>query len=195
MSDSSFELTEKGGARHSHSKEIDGHPYLTQQQEILVEASEPSFAVHDGGDVEANAAGSLHQVRTGTSLRQVPSSKPSVNNIRSVPNGGTIAWLQVLASFFLFFNSWGIVNTFGMSRTWLVTFVFDYLANDPHQDHTRPTMKPASFPTPLHQTSRGLAAYKPSCSCSSELSLDLFTTPDMSTRSCLSDRSLLFSGK
>ena len=131
MSDSSFELTEKGGARHSDSKEIDGHPYLTQQQEILVEASEPSFAGHDGGDVEANAAGSLHQVRTGTSLRQVPSSKPSVNNIRSVPNGGTIAWLQVLASFFLFFNSWGIVNTFGMSRTWLVTFIFDNLANDP----------------------------------------------------------------
>jgi hypothetical protein len=117
MSDSSLELTEKG-ARHSHSKEINGHPYLTQQQEILVEASEPPFTVHNGEDVEANGA-ALHQVRTGTSLRQVPSSKPSVNNIRSVPNGGTIAWLQVLASFFLFFNSWGIVNTFGMlCHTW-----------------------------------------------------------------------------
>jgi hypothetical protein len=116
MSDSSFELTEKGGTRHSQSKEISDHPYLTQQQEVLVEASEPSSSVHDDKDVEANGDG-LHQVRTGTSLRQVPSSKPSVNNIRSVPNGGTIAWLQVLASFFLFFNSWGIVNTFGMSQS------------------------------------------------------------------------------
>lgn len=24
----------------------------------------------------------------------------------SIPNGGTIAWLQVLAGFFMFFNSW-----------------------------------------------------------------------------------------
>jgi hypothetical protein len=134
MSDSSFEDTEKGAR---HSKETSGQPYLTQMQEDLIEASEPPFTVHDSEDVEANTA-SLHQVRTGTSLRQVPSSKPSVNNIRSVPNGGTIAWLQVLASFFLFFNSWGIVNTFGMfhhpwrslwSRTWLFNMTFDYLAN------------------------------------------------------------------
>lgn len=24
----------------------------------------------------------------------------------SIPNGGTVAWLQVLAGFFMFFNSW-----------------------------------------------------------------------------------------
>jgi len=108
---SSFEDTEKGVF---HSKETHGdQPHLTQQQEDLLEAAEPPFTVHDREDVEENAGG-LHQVRTGTSLRQVPSSKPSVNNIRSVPNGGTVAWLQVVASFFLFFNSWGIVNTFGM---------------------------------------------------------------------------------
>lgn len=135
MSDSSFEDTEKG-ARHSKDT-VDGQPYLTQQQEDLLEASEPPFTVRSGEDDEAKAAG-LHQVRTGTSLRQVPSSKPSVNNIRSVPNGGTIAWLQVLASFFLFFNSWGIVNTFGMfhdkcesARTWLADEVLDNFANKP----------------------------------------------------------------
>ena len=31
------------------------------------------------------------------------------------PNGGTKAWLQVLGGFFLFFNTWGILNTFGPS--------------------------------------------------------------------------------
>ena len=27
-----------------------------------------------------------------------------------VPNGGTKAWLQVLGSFFLFFNTWGMLR-------------------------------------------------------------------------------------
>ena len=103
MSDSSFEDAEKG-VRHSKDS---GSPHLTQQQEDLLEAAEPPFTVHDGHDGEENAA-ELRKINT------VASSKPSVNNIRSVPNGGTTAWLQVLASFFLFFNSWGIVNTFGM---------------------------------------------------------------------------------
>lgn len=29
------------------------------------------------------------------------------------PNGGTRAWLQVLGAFFLNFNTWGLINTFG----------------------------------------------------------------------------------
>lgn len=30
-----------------------------------------------------------------------------------VPNGGLQAWLQVLGSWMLFFNTWGLLNTFG----------------------------------------------------------------------------------
>ena len=30
------------------------------------------------------------------------------------PNGGTTAWLQVVGSWMLFFNTWGILNTFGV---------------------------------------------------------------------------------
>ncbi|GFF27512.1 monocarboxylate permease homologue, mch4 [Aspergillus udagawae] len=33
-------------------------------------------------------------------------------------NGGLQAWLQVAGSFFLFFNSWGTVNTFGVFQTY-----------------------------------------------------------------------------
>ncbi|GAM37667.1 hypothetical protein TCE0_024r07773 [Talaromyces pinophilus] len=44
--------------------------------------------------------------------------KESVHSVSSVPNGGTQAWLQVLAAHFLFFNSWGIVNTFGSYETY-----------------------------------------------------------------------------
>ncbi|KAI8624058.1 MFS general substrate transporter [Xylariaceae sp. FL1651] len=34
------------------------------------------------------------------------------------PNGGVRAWLQVLGGFMLFFNSWGILNTFGVLQTY-----------------------------------------------------------------------------
>ncbi|KIA75822.1 hypothetical protein HK57_00436 [Aspergillus ustus] len=33
------------------------------------------------------------------------------------PNGGIRAWLQVLGSFFLFFNTWGIINSYGVFQT------------------------------------------------------------------------------
>lgn len=33
-------------------------------------------------------------------------SKHSVNNVSSIPNGGLTAWLQVVGSFFLMFNTW-----------------------------------------------------------------------------------------
>ncbi|TAQ87456.1 hypothetical protein B7494_g4213 [Chlorociboria aeruginascens] len=45
------------------------------------------------------------------------SSAGSTRIISEIPNGGLMAWLQVVGSFFLFFNSWGIVNTFGVYQT------------------------------------------------------------------------------
>ena len=38
------------------------------------------------------------------------------------PNGGLPAWFQVSGSFFLFFNSWGIINTFGVFQTYYETY-------------------------------------------------------------------------
>jgi MFS family permease len=35
-----------------------------------------------------------------------------------VPNGGLQAWLHVVAGFFLFFNTWGILNAFGVFQTY-----------------------------------------------------------------------------
>lgn len=36
-------------------------------------------------------------------------SRPVTSSASDVPNGGAKAWLQVLGSFFLFFNTWGIL--------------------------------------------------------------------------------------
>ncbi|KAK3343238.1 major facilitator superfamily domain-containing protein [Neurospora tetraspora] len=34
------------------------------------------------------------------------------------PNGGLAAWLQVASVFFIFFNTWGLLNTFGIFQTY-----------------------------------------------------------------------------
>ncbi|KAL4902030.1 hypothetical protein BDW74DRAFT_169777 [Aspergillus multicolor] len=34
------------------------------------------------------------------------------------PNGGLVAWLHVAAGFMLFFNTWGMLNTFGVFQTY-----------------------------------------------------------------------------
>ncbi|KAF2274071.1 MFS general substrate transporter [Westerdykella ornata] len=56
-----------------------------------------------------------------TDFERVASKQPSVNNVSSIPNGGLRAWLQVLGAFFLFFNSWGIINTFGSYQAYYET--------------------------------------------------------------------------
>ncbi|SCO91259.1 related to monocarboxylate transporter [Fusarium oxysporum] len=38
-----------------------------------------------------------------------------------IPNGGLTAWLQVTGSFFLFFNTWGIINSYGVFQTYYET--------------------------------------------------------------------------
>lgn len=38
-----------------------------------------------------------------------------------VPDGGLTAWLQVAGSFFLYWNSWGLVNAFGVYQTYYQT--------------------------------------------------------------------------
>ena len=89
-----------------------GEVHLTRAQEDAIEALEPPFTEKDD-DLEQSGAHS-----DGGSLTKVQSEKPSVNNIKSVPNGGLNAWLQVISSFFVFFNTWGIINAFGIYQTY-----------------------------------------------------------------------------
>lgn len=111
MSNSSLEDVEKEiGLPKSEEIDVD-EPHLTQQQEDLHEAAEPPFTALNGPISESHAG-------NGTPLEKITSAKPSINNIKSVPNGGLRAWLQVLGSFFLFWNTWGIINTFGTYQTY-----------------------------------------------------------------------------
>jgi predicted MFS family arabinose efflux permease len=49
---------------------------------------------------------------------EVVLARPNVHDMSSVPNGGLKAWLQVVGGFFVLFNTWGILNTFGAYQTY-----------------------------------------------------------------------------
>lgn len=63
-------------------------------------------------------------VETGESRQETqgPPNPPSSSNQAAIseppPNGGLVAWLHVLGCFMLFFNTWGILNTFGVFQTY-----------------------------------------------------------------------------
>jgi len=81
----------------------------TESQESSIPAEQQHHSSHDPAVTEKQ------------SLHLDPSSRPSVNHASLIPDGGLIAWLQVLGSFFLFFNTWGVFNTFGSYQTYYET--------------------------------------------------------------------------
>ncbi|KAF1987174.1 MFS general substrate transporter [Aulographum hederae CBS 113979] len=84
-------------ASHRGSTEVDAHHAPSQEPEH-VESSTLEKGLAEEATAEANIG-------------------PDVNHNR-VPNGGWTAWLQVLGSFFLMMNNWGIINTFGVYQTY-----------------------------------------------------------------------------
>ena len=134
-------------------------------------------------------------------LEPVKSKQPSVNNTSSIPNGGLMAWLQVMGAFFLFFNSWYASDFLFPARaplcfcpriplyapiryTGLWVVHMKKCANADHQtgasstplDPTRPTMRPTSSHPRAPRQSPGSAASRPSSCSSSAPSLVPSTT-------------------
>ncbi|OQE43348.1 hypothetical protein PENCOP_c003G06762 [Penicillium coprophilum] len=60
-------------------------------------------------DIEFDATTVDRYIKTDMVVQEP--SKPA--GLLPPPNGGTTAWLQVLGAFFLNFNTWGLLNTFG----------------------------------------------------------------------------------
>ncbi|CAL8577125.1 hypothetical protein XPA_002971 [Xanthoria parietina] len=55
----------------------------------------------------------------GQFVLEAPAKRTATGN--DIPNGGLHAWMQVLGAFFLVFNSWGLVNSFGAYQTYYET--------------------------------------------------------------------------
>jgi MFS family permease len=66
---------------------------------------------------EANMSDREKTAEVGKQTTPAPGTPPPP------PNGGLAAWLQVAASFAVFFNTWGVLNTFGVFQTYYETGV------------------------------------------------------------------------
>lgn len=67
----------------------------------------------DHDDVER---GDATKDNAPTVPQQTPDAKPAGPS--PPPNGGIVAWTQVAGGFMLFFNTWGLLNTFGVYQTY-----------------------------------------------------------------------------
>ena len=142
---------EKAGLEKEH-----GHAHLNDYNEDLKEASEPPFTVHD--EIERSPIDG----EDGGSLTKVQSEKPSVNDIRSVPNGGGKAWLQVISSFFVFFNTWGIINAVSSAPTLLIpSTATNIYAVVRHLPNILRTWHPARLKSQRHQLDRVYRSISP----------------------------------
>lgn len=69
-------------------------------------ASMEAAKTQEASQMAPNSSENLDPPKTESLLAPNPTSP-------SLTDGGLTGWLQCLGAFFLFFNSWGIVNTFG----------------------------------------------------------------------------------
>ncbi|KAL2859228.1 major facilitator superfamily domain-containing protein [Aspergillus pseudodeflectus] len=74
---------------------------------------------------QSNQVSPRFDEKTGPSPHQQDAEEPSTGSAPKPatgpsppPNGGLDAWLHVLGGFMLFFNTWGMLNTFGVFQTY-----------------------------------------------------------------------------
>jgi MFS family permease len=70
----------------------------------------------DGSDIENQAAEEIEKEPPSQPSNPPQSGPPNPHG--AIPNGGLQAWLHVVGGFMLFFNTWGILNTFGVFQTY-----------------------------------------------------------------------------
>jgi hypothetical protein len=85
------------------------HDYGEKPEESDLEAQEESGVeelASDEQDRDVALSGGIG--RSLSILSRVRSKPDSVNNIKSIPNGGLRAWLQVAGAWVLFLNTWWV---------------------------------------------------------------------------------------
>jgi hypothetical protein len=79
-----------------------------QSQDRRAKGTEIAQATNEGDGTSADAEEAAGTGKEGEKLALQRSK--SVTNAASIPDGGLVAWLQVLGAFFLLFNSWYVVH-------------------------------------------------------------------------------------
>jgi hypothetical protein len=100
----------------SSSKATDSEIEKVIEEEEEAQGEDANDRIPNEKDVEIATAAPVSKKNT----------RISVNDLSKIPNGGLRAWLQVLGSFFLFCNTWGVTNTYGVFQTY---YELDLLRN------------------------------------------------------------------
>jgi hypothetical protein len=98
--------------KQSHNGGHSGHPSVEDlEKEIGHETPFEQAAEAEAGEWnDSPPNGGFQAPPAGTTGLPGPPEGP--------PDGGLKAWLQVVAGFMLFFNTWGLLNTFGVYQTY-----------------------------------------------------------------------------
>ncbi|KNG49712.1 MFS general substrate transporter [Stemphylium lycopersici] len=109
-------------------------PWLTRPTSEAMQKSNCSFYPHENASSHASfeSSRSVGQNSNGSEVNLcrenekkgqeiIETSGNKAQDVSPIPNGGLTAWLQVLGGFFLLFNSWGIINTFGSFQAYYET--------------------------------------------------------------------------
>ncbi|CAO2658222.1 Nn.00g059450.m01.CDS01 [Neocucurbitaria sp. VM-36] len=99
-------------------------PSLTSSESIRTREDDVASQIQEKEKQHVTDEDNDKQEEQGTdnaALEPIQSRHASVRDASSIPNGGLWAWLQVLGAFFLLFNSWGIINTFGSYQAYYET--------------------------------------------------------------------------
>ncbi|KAJ4393754.1 hypothetical protein N0V93_002969 [Gnomoniopsis smithogilvyi] len=103
--------------------------YTTAEKHFDVKEIHATDVSEEGEDTTAapsvtageDPESSLHVPR-GVQDKNVEASEPTTaalpSGMPTPPNGGLAAWLQVLGGFFVYFNTWGLIITFGVFQTY-----------------------------------------------------------------------------
>ncbi|KAK5114232.1 hypothetical protein LTR85_010297 [Meristemomyces frigidus] len=89
------------------------HGDVEAQEDDILPHRAPTHAAHD---------------KEGAPLEISPSHL-SVPAQPGIPNGGFVAWLQVACGFFMFFNSWGLINAFGVWQNYYTSTLLPTATN------------------------------------------------------------------
>ncbi|KAH8817031.1 major facilitator superfamily domain-containing protein [Xylogone sp. PMI_703] len=99
-----------------HSTESSGQVTPRQETYLDIEACLHEKTVDGDQDVNANpGSGVLGSLVTRTL------SRSSTRDLGPPPDGGWLAWLQVVMTFLVLTNTWGVINSFGVFQTYYTT--------------------------------------------------------------------------
>ncbi|PQE19420.1 MFS monocarboxylate transporter protein [Rutstroemia sp. NJR-2017a BBW] len=80
----------------------------------------PTKSREDSLETQKNSAGHEVSEADPTAKHRIESTLILDVDESAIPNGGFQAWIQVVGGFLFYFNSWGLVNTFGTFETYYI---------------------------------------------------------------------------